>query len=69
MKIPPHVQMWVGAIGALYFLSGAIVTAMHATVTADWLKAYSAFCAGSLLAWIAWRGYQRRPKTGPSREI
>ena len=69
MKIPRQAQMWGGGISSLYFLLGAIITAAHAKATFDWIRAYSDICAASLLAGVAWNGYQRRPKTGPSREI
>jgi len=69
MKIPPRVQMWIGAVGSLLFLLRVIVTITNPMATADWIEAYSAFCAASLFAGMAWRGYQPRAKTGRSREI
>lgn len=69
MKIPPHVQMWIGVAGSLLLLLGLIVTVRHPMATADWIKAYVALCSASATAGVAWRGYQRRPKTGPTREI
>ena len=45
------------------------MTATHATVAFDWIKAYSLFIGASLFAGMAWHGYQCRPKTGQSAKI
>lgn len=69
MKIPRQVQTWIGVTGSLLFLVGLIVIVTHPMATADWIKAYVALCSASVFAGTAWRGYQRRPKPEPSREI
>jgi hypothetical protein len=72
MKIPLKVQMWGGAIMCLLTLVSLVIgflTLTHPITALDWIKAYSTFCGASLLAGTAWRGYQRRPKTGPTGKI
>jgi hypothetical protein len=60
MKIPPQAQMWIGATGTVLFLLRLIMTVTHPMATADWIEAYAALCSASILAGVAWRGYQRR---------
>jgi hypothetical protein len=66
MKIPPNVRMWGAGIMSLYFLFMAIMNAVDATRTLDWIKACGGLCAAFLFAAFAREGYQRQPKTGPS---
>jgi hypothetical protein len=65
-KILPQVKIGLRAIGAVYFLFGSVMLAIHATSTFYRVHAYCDFCFSWSLAWLAWRDYQRLPKTGSS---
>ncbi len=68
--LTPRAQMWFGVIlTLLVFAWTGILIVTRPTATLHRLQAYSTFVSVAFMAWIALRGYQRRPKTGQSREI
>jgi hypothetical protein len=69
MKITPQAEIWIGVIVALVSLFTGILTVTHPMTTWDQMAAYSAFSNVLFMAWLAWCGFQRLPKTGSSREI
>jgi hypothetical protein len=62
--LTPKAQMRFGSILALLSLFTGILIATRPMATLHRLQAYSAFISVPFMAWMAWRGYQRRPKTG-----
>jgi hypothetical protein len=65
----PEGQLWVGVIGSLMSLFSGILLITEPMATLDKIAAFWSFVAVPYMALIAWRAYQRRPKTGQTREI
>jgi hypothetical protein len=66
MKTTPQAQMWFGIIVILLSLFTGIRAVTHPMAAVDWIVAYTSFSNVPLMAWVAWRGYQRLPKSEES---
>jgi hypothetical protein len=62
----PHAQMWFGLVMALFSLFIGIMTLRTPMDTLGRILVCFWFVNVLSMAWTAWRGYQRRPKSGAS---